>query len=136
MIAVAASAAWTGQPSDEQLAQQITQRDRLACVSYSPGIGARVRFIRRLVRDEWTAEDLASDVFLEVWYRAAVGYEGARAKVVTWLLSIARFKAISTLRRRREVALDTEAAKNQEYRRAGGRPRSCLAGHRKDQSSS
>ena len=66
------------------------------------------RFVLRLVRDELVAEDLISEVFLDVW-RQAGRFEG-RSQVSTWLLAIARFKALSALRRRPDEELDDEAA--------------------------
>ena len=66
------------------------------------------RFVLRLVRHEATAEDLISEVFLDVW-RQAGRFEG-RAAVSTWLLAIARFKALSALRRKPEAELDEETA--------------------------
>ena len=66
------------------------------------------RFVVRLVRDEATAEDVLSEVFLDVW-RQAGRFEG-RSTVSTWLLAIARFKAISAVRRRRDEELDEETA--------------------------
>ena len=66
------------------------------------------RFGLRLVRDEQVAEDLISEVFLDVW-RQAGKFEG-RSAVSTWLLAITRFKALSALRRRKDVELDDEAA--------------------------
>jgi RNA polymerase sigma-70 factor (ECF subfamily) len=66
------------------------------------------RFILRLIRDEAAAEDLISEVFLDVW-RQAGRFEG-RAAVSTWLLAIARFKALSSLRRKPEQELDEETA--------------------------
>lgn len=66
------------------------------------------RFVLRLVRNEATAEDLISDVFLDVW-RQANRFEG-RSAVSTWILAIARFKALSAMRRRKEDELDDEAA--------------------------
>ncbi len=66
------------------------------------------RFVLRLVRNEATAEDLISEVFLDVW-RQAAKFEG-RSAVSTWMLSIARFKALSALRRKPEQELDVETA--------------------------
>lgn len=66
------------------------------------------RFVLRLVRNEATAEDLISEVFLDVW-RQAAKFEG-RSAVSTWMLSMARFKALSALRRRTEDELDDETA--------------------------
>ena len=50
------------------------------------------------------AEDLLSDVFFDVWQQAG-RFEG-RSAVTTWLLSIARFKALSARRRRTDAPLD------------------------------
>jgi RNA polymerase sigma factor (sigma-70 family) len=47
---------------------------------------------------------LLSEVFLDVWQRAAP-FEG-RSSVSTWLISIARFKALSAHRRRADAPLD------------------------------
>ncbi|MBN8986123.1 MAG: RNA polymerase subunit sigma, partial [Rhizobiales bacterium] len=66
------------------------------------------RFGVRLVRNEQLAEDLISEVFLDVW-RQAGRFEG-RSTVSTWLLGIMRFKALSALRRRTDAELDEEAA--------------------------
>lgn len=66
------------------------------------------RFALRLVRNEQTAEDLISEVFLDVW-RQAGKFEG-RSAVSTWLLAITRFKALSAIRRRKETGLDEETA--------------------------
>lgn len=64
------------------------------------------RFILRLVRNEAIADELTNEVFLEVW-RHANSYEGNSAPM-TWILSIAYHRAISSLRRKREESLDEE----------------------------
>jgi RNA polymerase sigma-70 factor, ECF subfamily len=56
------------------------------------------RFALRITRDGTLAEDIVSDVFLEVW-RCADGFK-AKAKVSTWLLGIARHKSLSAISRR------------------------------------
>jgi RNA polymerase sigma-70 factor (ECF subfamily) len=95
--------------SDEVLIGRIAQGDRLAMQVLFARHHVRVyRFVLRLVRNESTAEDLISEVFLDVW-RQANRFEG-RAAVSTWLLAIARFKALSALRRRSDEELDEEAA--------------------------
>src|SRR5689334_24116766 len=66
------------------------------------------RFVLRLVGNPTTAEDLISEVFLDVW-RQADRFEG-RSAVSTWLLAIARFKALSALRKKPDEALDEETA--------------------------
>jgi RNA polymerase sigma-70 factor, ECF subfamily len=95
--------------SDEVLIGRIASGDRLAMQVLFARHHVRVyRFVLRLVRNEANAEDLISEVFLDVW-RQAGKFEG-RSAVSTWLLSIARFKALSMLRRRTEEELDDEAA--------------------------
>jgi RNA polymerase sigma-70 factor, ECF subfamily len=95
--------------SDEVLISRIANGDRLAMQVLFARHHVRVyRFVLRLVRNEATAEDLISEVFLDVW-RQAAKFEG-RSAVSTWMLSIARFKALSALRRKPEQELDEETA--------------------------
>jgi RNA polymerase sigma-70 factor, ECF subfamily len=95
--------------SDENLVERIARRDQLAMRALYARHSTRVyRFILRLVRDRVVAEDILSDVFLEIW-RHASRFEG-RASVSTWILAIARFKALSQLRRRCEEQLDQDIA--------------------------
>jgi RNA polymerase sigma-70 factor (ECF subfamily) len=95
--------------SDEVLIGRIGSGDRLAMQVLFARYHVRVfRFVLRLVRDEAAAEDLISDVFLDVWRQA--GRFEQRSAVSTWLLAIARFKALSALRRKPDEALDEETA--------------------------
>ena len=95
--------------SDEELIGRIANGDRLAMQVLYARYHVRVfRFVVRLVRDDAVAEDLISEVFLDVW-RQAGRFEG-RSAVSTWMLAIARFKALSALRRRPDEELDEEAA--------------------------
>jgi RNA polymerase sigma-70 factor (ECF subfamily) len=95
--------------SDEVLIGRIASGDRLAMQVLFARHHVRVyRFVLRVVRDQTKAEDLISEVFLDVW-RQADRFEG-RSAVSTWLLAIARFKALSALRRRPDEELDEEAA--------------------------
>jgi RNA polymerase sigma-70 factor (ECF subfamily) len=95
--------------ADEVLIGRIANGDRLAMQVLFARHHVRVyRFVLRLVRNESVAEDLISDVFLDVW-RQAGRFEG-RSAVSTWMLAIARFKALSALRRRPDEELDDKAA--------------------------
>jgi RNA polymerase sigma-70 factor (ECF subfamily) len=86
--------------SDEMLLDSIADSNRTAMhILYSRHNVRVYRFILRIVRDTTMAEDLVSQVFLDVW-RTARQFEG-RSQVSTWLLSIARFKALTSLRQRR-----------------------------------
>jgi RNA polymerase sigma-70 factor (ECF subfamily) len=95
--------------SDEELISRIAAGDRLAMQVLFARHHVRVyRFVLRLVANPTNAEDLISEVFLDVWRQA--GKFEARSAVSTWLLAIARFKALSALRRRSEDELDDETA--------------------------
>jgi len=93
--------------SDELLLESIADGNRTSMHILYARHNVRVyRFILRIVRDATVAEDLVSQVFLDVW-RTATQFEG-RSQVSTWLLSIARFKALTSLRQRRFEDIDQE----------------------------
>jgi len=95
--------------SDEALIGRIASGDKVAMQVLFARHHVRVyRFVLRLVRDQTKAEDLISEVFLDVWRQA--GKFEARSAVSTWLLAIARYKALSALRCRPDEELDDEAA--------------------------
>src|SRR5262249_49718886 len=95
--------------SDEALISRIAAGDRLAMqVLYARHHVRVYRFVLRLVGNVSTAEDVISEVFLDVWRQA--GRFEARSAASTWLLAIARFKALSALRRKPEEELDEETA--------------------------
>jgi RNA polymerase sigma-70 factor (ECF subfamily) len=95
--------------SDETLIGRIADGDQLAMRTlFARHRVPLYRWLLRLVREEALAEDLLSDVFLDVW-RQAASFEG-RASVSTWLLAIARNKALSARRRRIDARLDPEIA--------------------------
>src|SRR3954469_9166085 len=91
--------------SDEMLVARIAAGDKLAMqVLFARHRTPLYRWLMRFVGNETVAEDLLSDVFFDVWQQAG-RFEG-RAAVTTWLLSIARFKALSARRRRADAELD------------------------------
>jgi RNA polymerase sigma-70 factor (ECF subfamily) len=95
--------------SDETLIGRIADGDKRAMQVLYARHNVRVyRFILRLTGNQSLAEDLVSEVFLDVW-RQAEGFE-AKSQVSTWLLAIARYKALSALRRRTDEHLDDQMA--------------------------
>lgn len=91
--------------SDEMLLESIADGGRTAMHTLYSRHNVRVyRFILRIVHDATLAEDITSQVFLDVW-RSANQFKG-RSRVSTWLLSIARFKALTALRQRRHEDID------------------------------
>ena len=99
--------------TDEALVAAIAQGDRRAMQVLFGRHQVKVyRFLVRMTGDAAMADDLVSECFFEVWRKAA-SFEG-RSQVSTWLLGIARFKALSAARRRTEDQLDEFAAETIE----------------------
>jgi RNA polymerase sigma-70 factor (ECF subfamily) len=99
--------------SDETLVGLIADGDKRAMQVLYARHNVRVfRFIVRLIGNPTLAEDLVSEVFLDVW-RQAENFE-AKSQVSTWLLAIARYKALSALRRRTDEHLDERMAETIE----------------------
>lgn len=95
--------------SDQDLILRVAKGDRLAFRTLYARHNVRVfRFILRFIKDEGQAEDLIGEVFLDVW-RQADRFEG-RSSVSTWILGMARFKALSSLRKTTEAELDDDQA--------------------------
>jgi RNA polymerase sigma-70 factor (ECF subfamily) len=93
--------------SDETLVGLIANGDRDAMQVLFARHNVKVfRFLLRIVDNEATAEDLVSEVFIDVWRHA--GKFEARSQVATWILGIARYKALSALRRRTTDELDDD----------------------------
>jgi RNA polymerase sigma-70 factor (ECF subfamily) len=104
-----ARAAATDTFSDDVLIERVANGDQLAMRTlYARHRVMIYRWLLRLAGDQTSAEDLLSDVFLDVWRKAA-SFEG-RSSVSTWLLAIARHKALSARRRRTDMELDKELA--------------------------
>ncbi len=97
-------------PADNWSARSEALVDTLARVA----LGDRVAFatlyrstrshlfgvILRINSDRSQAEDILQEVFINVW-RASQGFDAARSQPMTWLTSIARNRAIDSLRRRK-----------------------------------
>jgi RNA polymerase sigma-70 factor (ECF subfamily) len=56
-------------------------------------------FLVATLRDRAAAEDVHQEVFLEVWRRSA-GFDPSRGSVLSWIMTIARSRAIDHLRKR------------------------------------
>ena len=93
--------------SDESLISQIASGDKHALRVLIARHNTRVfRFLLRIVRNEATAEDLLNEVFVDVW-RHATRFE-ARCRPTTWILAIARNKALCSFRQRSFDELDDQ----------------------------
>ena len=95
--------------SDDALIERIASGDKLAMRALYARHQLRVfRFLGSILKDQAAAEDLLNEVFIDIW-RQAGRFEG-RSSVSTWILAIARFKALSALRRPRFAELDEKTA--------------------------
>ncbi|HEY2138427.1 MAG TPA: sigma-70 family RNA polymerase sigma factor [Xanthobacteraceae bacterium] len=95
--------------SDEKLIQQIAEGNKLAMRALFARHQVRVyRFALRIVRDSALADDVVSEAFIDVWQHAS-RFQG-RSSVTTWLLGIARHKALTACSRRPTESLDCEMA--------------------------
>jgi RNA polymerase sigma-70 factor (ECF subfamily) len=99
----------TDKISDVALVARVADGDRQALrllfVRHQPKV---YRFVLRLVANDATAEDVVNEVFFDLW-RQAASFEG-RAQLSTWLLAIARNKALTAMRGRLHGPLDDAAA--------------------------
>ena len=95
--------------SDEALIGAIAAGNRRAMQLLYARHNVRIyRFVLHLANDRSLAEDLVSEVFMDVWRRA--NSFKAQSQVSTWLLAIARNKALSAMRARLDEQLDDEMA--------------------------
>lgn len=60
----------------------------------------------RIVKDRAVAEDVVQEAYLKVWQGAA-SYSIEAGRPMTWLISIARYRAIDVVRARRETLART-----------------------------
>jgi RNA polymerase sigma factor (sigma-70 family) len=79
--------------------QQIAARDQQALVSFYRATIARVYGLAfRITRNSATAEEVAQDVYVQIWHRAA-SFDPMRGSMLTWTLTICRSRALDALRR-------------------------------------
>jgi len=98
---------------DAVLIRRVAAADRTAMHTlFSRHHVAVYRFVLQRTRDKALAEDVTSDIFLDVW-RHAGKFEG-RSTVLTWILAIARRKIFAARLDPRTVELDSDIAADRE----------------------
>lgn len=89
------------------LLTKIAAHDEAAFAGFYQHFEARLyRFIQTKLPDQFEAADILNEVFLDVW-KQADRFKG-QSKVSTWLFSIAHYKTIDKLRKKRPEQLDEE----------------------------
>jgi RNA polymerase sigma factor (sigma-70 family) len=92
--------------SDDALLAAMAVGDERAGVAFVRRYQGRVYGLAvSMVGDQALAQDIAQEAFLRAW-RHAVVFDGRRASVATWLLTITRNLAVDALRLRRPVVTD------------------------------
>ena len=85
---------------ERRLAQRLAARDPVALdEAYARYGRVTFGFLLKTLRDRPAAEDVQQQVFLELWQRAGQ-YDPARGSLFTWVMLIARSRAVDQLRRR------------------------------------
>ncbi len=99
---MATSASSSAQRADAlgALLARVSLGDRAAFATLYQQIAAHLLgVILRINSDRGQAEDLLQEIFVKIW-GAAGSFDAQRAQPMTWLTSIARHRAIDSLRRR------------------------------------
>ena len=87
-------------PADEALMVRVCGHDADALAAlYDRHHRAAFALALRILNDVGQAEDVVQESFLAVW-RHAAGYDPAKGRLRTWLLTIVHHRAINQLRRR------------------------------------
>src|SRR5919206_397876 len=91
---------WSERSRDlSQLLARAGMGDRAAFATlYERSSSHLFAVVLRICRDRAQAEDILQEVYVNVW-RAASGFDAAQSQPLTWLTSIARNRAIDSLRR-------------------------------------
>jgi RNA polymerase sigma-70 factor (ECF subfamily) len=90
-----------GGRTDRRIARGLRRGDPRALEALHAEYGRTVHgYLRGAVGDAGTAEDVFQRVMTEVWRRGEQ-YDPARGTVLSWVMTIARSRAIDELRRRR-----------------------------------
>lgn len=95
---MAAGAVSTDEDDREQL-NLVCQGDKRAIgVLYNRHHKRVFLFLKTILKETEAAEDVTNEVFIEVWHKAG-NFEG-RSKVSSWILGMARYKALTEIRKR------------------------------------
>ena len=97
------------EPREERLVRALQSGDAGAIGALQENYGRVLNgFLRETLSDPDTAEDVRQQVLVEVWRRGPE-YDPARASLLTWVMMIARSRALDERRRKRPEPVDPAA---------------------------
>lgn len=86
--------------SDEVLMEAITDRDQLALDEFYQRHGSRIKsVIGNVVHEEGDADDVLQEILIQIW-RESGHYSPKAGKLLGWVVTLARRRAIDRLRRK------------------------------------
>jgi RNA polymerase sigma-70 factor, ECF subfamily len=104
--------------ADAELLRQIAGGDEVALASlYERYKSILFSLILRILHSQSEAEDILQDVFIQVWQKAA-NFDEERGRPFTWLVTLARSRAIDRLRQlgsRERTATEASRAAPEEW---------------------
>lgn len=88
----------TPQPSDTEVLHAIARGDESALAAlYDRYHSILLGLLLRILHSRVEAEDVLQEVFIQVWQRAA-SFDETRGRAFTWMVTLARSRAIDRLR--------------------------------------
>lgn len=100
----------------EELLSRIALGDRLAFKTLYDKTAANLfGGALRILKERSLAEDALQDTFVQIW-KNAVDYREGSSEPMTWLHSIARYRAIDMLRKRRNETANVPIESHAEHR--------------------
>jgi len=100
-------------PTAAELIGRCAERDRAAFRMLYSQWSARLHGVAmRITRDPALAADATHDAFVQVWQQAA-RFDPARGEASSWLMSLARYRALDMVRRRGREVLGHEPEKEE-----------------------
>ena len=108
------------------LFERIIKQDQKALAKlYEQTVGRVYGLALRISRNEAAAEEIAEDVYLQVWKSAAT-YSAERGHPLAWMMVITRSRALDYLRREDPAESHPEPETLADYAEAGNDPRDLL----------
>jgi RNA polymerase sigma factor (sigma-70 family) len=118
---------------DVALVRRMTARDQsaLECF-YRASIGRVYGLALRITRSSTTAEEVAQDVYVQLWNRAC-SFDPMRGSLLAWTLTICRSRALDALRRLDPALLDPDPTERLDATvQSGGNPQDLLHASRQN----